>query len=316
VAFGDTLMVRSRPRDVRREAGMRRQGRSGWLIVLGLTVGLAFGAPGQAKAQTSAEPSVAQTAPPPRNPQTLGGPRLDEFTAYTIEDGQWKLGVLAFEYGITDTLSIGTDPPMWAARALVNVLVPNLHVKYNFFTHPRVRLTGQLGVYYADVTEVDEASGGLFMIPLTLWTTVPIIPRLSAHLETVFNFVNAFGTGNVNRADFDGAVSAQTFQLGAMLEYRILPWLAVTLRGRYQPWISALRIEGDSEIDPFTRAEVTAELTPRHEHPFAVIPGVTFLWKHVHLSVGVGYGSYFLPGANLYLPQQSVVPDASLSILF
>ena len=51
------------------------------------------------------------------------------------------------------------------------------------------------------------------------------------------------------------------------------------------------------------------------EHPWAVIGGVAFLWKYVHLSAGVGYGYYFVPGLDIAYPKRTVIPDASLSVL-
>ena len=51
-------------------------------------------------------------------------------TAYLIGARKFKIGVLALEYGITDRMSIGSDPPAWAARAFLPVLVPNLHFKF------------------------------------------------------------------------------------------------------------------------------------------------------------------------------------------
>jgi hypothetical protein len=244
------------------------------------------------------------------------GPRLDEYTAYTIEDGQFKLGALAFEYGLTDRLSIGTDPPMWAARAVVSVFIPNLHTKYTFLDRDRVRLTGQIGVYYADFTQVDESSGGVLMVPLTLWTSVPLAPKWTVHFEGAFNFTNAVGTGSVSRADLEGSVTTRSIQVGAMGEYRLKPKIALTARARFQPWMSPFRIDGNTTIDPYTRADIQAELTPKHEHPMALVASATFLWKHVHLTVGGGYGAIFLPGSNLVLRSEGFVPDASLSFLF
>ena len=89
--------------------------------------------------------------------QTDDPPRLDEYTAFTVKDDQIKLGVLAFEYGLTDWFSIGTDTPAWAARAFVSIFAPNLHLKLTFVTQERWRLTGQVGGYVADVTGTNDA---------------------------------------------------------------------------------------------------------------------------------------------------------------
>lgn len=69
----------------------------------------------------------AAPAPPPAPEPEI--PRIDERTAFMIGEHKLKIGILAFEYGIAKRFSVGTDPPAWALRAFVNVLVPNLHLK-------------------------------------------------------------------------------------------------------------------------------------------------------------------------------------------
>lgn len=281
---------------------------------------LALAWPSRGKAEQIGAPTDTVTAEAARSEPYRDEPRMDEYTAFTVGKRKLKLGILAFEYGITDRLSVGTDPPMWAARAAVDVLVPNAHVKYTVLSDPRLVLTGQIGVYYADVSKSDNAGGSLVVVPLTLWASLPVapkrLPKLWAHLEAVYNWVEGWGTGSVDRIDLAGSVSTEAIQLGAMLEYRLQPRLAFTLRGRVQPWMEPFQITADRQFDPYTRIDVRAELEPRFEHPFAVVAGVSYFWKHVHASVGVGYGNYFLYGMNLYSSYQGVIPDASISLLF
>src|SRR5581483_7095937 len=69
--------------------------------------------------------------------------RLDEGTALTLGGQVFKLGFLAFDYGITDRINVGTDPPMWLIRTAEPVLVPNLHLKVIAYRWDRLWLTGQ-----------------------------------------------------------------------------------------------------------------------------------------------------------------------------
>ena len=103
-------------------------------------------------------------------------PILDERTARTIPQGTLKLGLLAFEYGIIDRLSVGTDPPAWAARAVVSVLVPNLHFKGVVWERERYQLAVQLAGYYARLAD-DSASGHLVAIPASLFATYRLQER-------------------------------------------------------------------------------------------------------------------------------------------
>jgi hypothetical protein len=243
-------------------------------------------------------------------------PRLDEYTAYTIRARQLKLGVLAFEYGFTDRLSVGTDPPVWAASAVVSTLLPNLHVKYTFLADERLRLTAQAGIYYASLTQESGADGRVLALPLTLWGSLPLAERLSLHLEAVYNFIRGFGTGDASRTEVHGSVATEAVQLGAMLEYRWRPRWAFTLRGRVQPWMRPLVLDGSKRFDPYTNADLHVEIQPKRKHPLAVVVAGSYLWDHVHLTLGVGYGSYFVPGINIYLPYQGVIPEGSVAFLF
>src|SRR5262245_35327475 len=71
------------------------------------------------------------------------GRTLDEHTALTLGARRFKLGVLSFDYGITDRVTIGTDPPAWAARAVLPMLVPNFHVKVVAIQTDKLWLTGR-----------------------------------------------------------------------------------------------------------------------------------------------------------------------------
>ncbi len=248
--------------------------------------------------------------------QPLEGPRLDEHTAFTVEGGRVKLGLLGFEYGITDGLSVGTDPPAWAAGAYTRSWVPNLHVKYTFLAEDRFRVSGQLGGYFVDLTSAQAARGKLVVVPVTALASVGLAPAWWGHLEGSYTFLQARGAGDANRAEVGGALSTEAVQIGAMLEYRPKPRLALTLRGRSQVWMRPLVLEGETQIDPYTRADLQAELQPRHEHPYAVVASVTYLWRHLHARIGAGYGSIFVTGANVYLPYRGFVPDGSLSLIF
>jgi hypothetical protein len=252
----------------------------------------------------------------PARAQFVEGPRMDEYTAFTVGRHRLKLGVLAFDFGITERLSVGTDPPAWAARSVVDVVIPNLHVKYTLIDDERFRLSAQAAFYYYDLTSADVASGSLVAVPLTLWGSLPLLDKLSLHLEGAWNIIRASGTGNADEADIKGAVATEALQTGAMLSYRVRPRLALNLRGRWQAWMRPLEIDGEKQFDPYTRADLHATVEPRRQHPLAMVVSGAYFWDHVHLSLGVGYGSYFIPGPNVYLDYQGIIPEASLSFLF
>jgi hypothetical protein len=239
-------------------------------------------------------------------------PRLDEHTALTLGGRSLKLGVLAFDYGITDRLTIGTDPPSWAARAVLPILVPNLHAKFVAYHADPWWVSLQVAGYWADLSNTDLSSGSLLVVPLTAFGSYYVRPDIGIHGELNYNIVNAFGTGDVSNSEVAGAAAVRSFQIGAMGEYRLTRVVALTLRGRFQPYAGPLAFEASSNSDPFTQFQANARLTLKDPHPYAVIAGAAFLWEHFRFTVGVGYGNYFIPGLNIAVPGKGFVPDASL----
>jgi hypothetical protein len=240
-------------------------------------------------------------------------PRLDERTAYLLDARTLKLGLLAFDYGITDRLTIGTDPPFWAARAAIPIIVPNLHVKQLIYQHAPVTVSVRVAVYFADLKTDDNASGELIAAPLSLFASFRLQHRIWLHTEGAYVYARAFGSGDLNQ--LHGAVATQVVQLGAMLEWRLTRIFSLTATGRYQVYTADLAFEGSGTIDPYTTADVNGRAVSAAPHPWEAIGGVAFLWRYVHLIVGVGYGYYFLPGLDLAYPQKTFVPDASLSVI-
>jgi hypothetical protein len=242
-------------------------------------------------------------------------PRLDERTARTVGARTLKLGVLAFDYGIIEKLSVGTDPPAWAARAFISVLIPNLHLKGIVFERDPVQVAVEVAGYYGQLVSEGSASGHIVVVPVSLFASVRLHDRWFLHGEGAYNFAKAYGTGDLNNGDLNGNVATRTFQLGAMLEYRLRDHIALTAVGRYQAYSGPLAFGGTAMLDPYTSVTLNGQATPRVAHPWTAIAGVAFLWSRVHLSLGVGYGYYFIPGMNIAYPKQTVVPDASLAIL-
>ena len=131
-----------------------------------------------------------------------------------------------------------------------------------------------------------------------------------------YDLVTASGAGDLDRADIGGSAGTRAVQTAALLEWRLAPVFALTLRGRVQVYTGRLAFSGTAQTDEYTSASVDARLTPRRLHPWMVIPGVALLWRHVHLSAGVGYGNVFIPGVDIPLTKQTLAPDFSLAVLF
>jgi hypothetical protein len=242
-------------------------------------------------------------------------PKLDERTAFMVGKGTLKLGILAFEYGILKQISVGTDPPAWAARAVMKVWVPNAHLKYQILDRDPVWLALMGAFYYARLDSQQNVDGQLIDVPLSLFATVKVHPRVHLHGEAAYIFARLAGTGDLSKAQFNGGAPLRAGQLGLMAQFRISRIVSLTATGRYQAYVADIPFEGTSTSDPYTTATVRGQLSPGVRHPWEVIGGVAVLWKHFHLIAGGGYGYYFIPGLDIPNTSRTFVPDLSLSVV-
>jgi hypothetical protein len=260
---------------------------------------------------TTTTRGVLPAAPPPAAEAPT---RLYERTAFTIPKHTLALGVLAFDYGFAEGASVGSDPPAWALRAVSSVIVPNLHVKFQVFRRDPVWIALQGAAYYADISS--NVSGQMLVTPLSLWASFKVTDRFFLHAEGTYVYVHAFGTGNVTRAELQGAAATQTVQTQLMAQLQLTRVVSLTALGRYQLYTGGVAFSGSGALDDFTTASVQGRLELPVAHPWEAIGGVALLWKHFHLILGAGYGYYFVPGIDVANTRRTFVPDAELAVLF
>ena len=181
----------------------------------------------------SVETTTVQALPPAEEPPPKPIPEIDERTAYMTGKHTLKLGILAFEYGILQQLSIGTAPPAWVLRSIIDVLVPNLHLKFQILDRDPVAVAVLAAAYYADISRSD-ANGNLFAVPLSLFVSVKVHPRITLHAEGTYVYASVTGTGDITKASLDGATAANAGQVGLMVQYRLTRIFSLTATGRYQ----------------------------------------------------------------------------------
>jgi len=261
-----------------------------------------------------AETATVQAPPPVEAAPPKPIPELDERTAYMVGEHKLKLGILAFEYGIIQQLSVGTEPPAWALRAVTSVLIPNLHVKFQILDRGPVAVAVQAAGYYGNVSR-SNFNGNLIDIPLTAYVSVKVHPRITLHVEGTYVYARVFGTGDLSQASLNGATAVRAGQLGLMAQYRVTRIFSLLATGRYQLWNSDLPLSGSSMTDPYTTASLNGQFVPAVQHPWEAIGGVAFLWHYVHLTLGAGYGYYFVPGLDIPNTKKTFVPDASISVV-
>src|SRR4051812_22717340 len=188
-----------------------------WRILTWVFAAAALASAAPARAQTATETTTAQAAAAaPPVPEEV--PRLDERTAFMVGKHRLKLGILAFEYGILRQLSIGSDPPAWALRSVAKVWVPNVHLKVQIVDREPVWLALLGAVYYARVDSSGGVDGHLIDVPLSLFATVKVHPRIHLHGEAAYIFARVAGTGDLTKAQFNGAGPVRAGQLGLMAQ--------------------------------------------------------------------------------------------------
>jgi len=288
------------------------------LVAIGLLVSLAARALAAGDESLSpiqpVETTTVQAPPPVEAPPPKPIPLLDERTAYMVGKHTLKLGILAFEYGIIQQLSIGSDPPSWALRAFTGVLVPNLHLKFQILDRDPVAVAVLAAGYYGTISK-SNFSGSLINVPLSLFVSVKVHPRITLHAEGAYVYAHVSGTGDITQASLNGAGAVRAGQLGLMVQYRVTRIFSLTATGRYQFYVSDVPLSGSSTIDPYTTGTLNGQYVPGVQHPWEAIGGVAFLWHYVHLIVGAGYGYYFVPGLDIANTKKTFVPDASLAVV-
>jgi hypothetical protein len=262
-----------------------------------------------------AETATVHALPPAVPPPEENIPKLDERTAFMVGRNTLKLGILAFEYGILRQLSVGSDPPAWAARAVVKVVIPNVHLKYQILDRDPVWLTVLGAVYYARIKGGQDTSADLIDVPLSLFATVKVHPRIYLHGEGTYIFARLTGSGDLSRVQWNGGAPLRAGQAGLMAQFRVSRIVSLTATGRYQFYVADIPFDATSTTDPYTTATLRGQLVPGVQHPWEVIGGVAVLWKHFHMIVGGGYGYYFLPGMDIPNTSKTFVPDLSLAVV-
>jgi hypothetical protein len=144
------------------------------MLTIALLAALATPAPAQ---QPPAEDTPLKDQPPdPRGKQ--------DFTAYTVREGQWRVGFNGVDYGLSDTTSVGTSAFYW-------VVGPSVRGKVTAIDRQRLAFAveaGYYGVYSAWIEALVTSSSDvdftatLGVVPLSWTGTWNISDRWSVHL--------------------------------------------------------------------------------------------------------------------------------------
>jgi len=248
--------------------------------------------------------------------------RQTEVSAFTLQAQQARLGLLKLEYGILDRWMVGTYTLPWVLMPIVKGPILNLHTKVRLLDAGNFHLAGRLGIYYANVQNIESSSveNGSFkgtIVPMSFIGSYVLSKRWTVSSE--LSWVQTVAHGDVESpsdSSVGGAVGQSNFQLSVSAEYRFGPHVALNLLTRFAPYVQPLELTTDAEVGPDTVVQLEAEVESGNQNAFLIQPGVTFSWGIWNLRAGLGVGNIFIPGPLLVSGLRTLVPDFDFYVRF
>lgn len=245
---------------------------------------------------------------------------LIDYTAHSLTGGEVRLGLFEQNVGVHRYVQLGTETLPWVAGVFLRKVMPNLNVKVGLLRTRALDLSLRGAAFYAylDTAGVDSAGrADLFIASSSLYTSVRLTRRFSLHTEATLAWLSAGARVDARDLAVQGTGVGNSLQLGAMLETRLNKIVAITVRGRLQPYASSAVVRSHSRAGEATQLDVDAQVSTRGAPvPAVLIAGLALSWEHVNLQFGMGYGSFFLPSLGIPVPGFRIVPDGSLFVRF
>lgn len=237
-------------------------------------------------------------------------------TAFTLRAREWQVGLFRVDYGPIPQLMIGTYVAPWF------VLFPNLQLKARLFQSETWAVSIRPGLFYINsawpASLYGASFGGtqvkLWVVPIEGYVSVLIRPRYALTLTGVYTAIT--GRGRYDPEDFRGTAAASNAQIGLGFEWRINDLVALIFQGRlvaFQEAGGAGRVE--VEVDDRTTAQIEAQGNARvfdARRGFSISVATLLSWEHLNLRLGIGYGTYNVPGFNVVIPERHPFPVADL----
>lgn len=263
--------------------------------------------------------SVAETAQADITPRI----RLLDYTAYTLNQWETRIGLFELEFAPLDEVTFGTYLPPWVGYALTGEEMVNGYVKARVLQLGPLAVALRGTVFYVnadDITVRDIIENGSvkswFVLP-NMALSYAFTPDMYLSVEGTYLKTISSTKANVQSSSATGAGIHDNLQLNAQFEYDFSEHVAFTFLARWVPWASPLALESEVQVDPDTHVEADiAWETSNIKNAYALIPGVHLSWGVFHLQVGCGYGNIFIPGVGLVAPKKTVAPQFDIYARF
>ena len=244
--------------------------------------------------------------------------RITDMTAYSLHDDEWRVGLWKVEYGLTETISVGTYTFPWAIK------MANATGKWNFWTSNQkdneMSAGVRLGFYTFDLASLGGAESRLNIVPIELVGSYRRSTDLSLHGGFLLTNVSISGGAGDS---LQGGAAGDSTQMFGQVEWRWSHHTAFVVEARIltsQELTATTDVT--SQVDEFTTIRVAARGGGNVSDAKA-FKGAGFLsgafhwsWGGWNLRTGLAYGNFIVPAANIVLPNKTVFPELDVYYRF
>jgi len=242
---------------------------------------------------------------------------LLEYTAHTLDGGEWRLGVWDVGFGVTRFITVDTYMWPWLLK------MANASAKLRFWSDSKWTVAGKLGFFRFDSKSwaESETSGVLKIVPMEGVVTHRLDKNMYLSVGMVYTHIGIEGSSDEQKVE--GAAAYSNLQATAALEYRFSRRWAAILRTRH---LLHMEISGQAstpmEIDEYTTMVVHASggsddfMSLGFPQTFQVMPVLAFSDRSINIEAGLALGNWNVPGVNFVFPTKIFFPQGDLYFRF
>lgn len=236
---------------------------------------------------------------------------ITDGTAYTLRGNQVRVGLWKAQYGVGDSVMIGTYVLPWV------ILAPNAHIKWRFWQNEQLAFSFGVGFLYEDTETpswvADEfGPAQILSVPLQVAGSWRFDDRFTLSLSPIWTLVRVEGTLDTDDLEGAGRGASDNFQTVTNLEWRLSRVTAFSAQWRFVILQrEALSGGATSTPDEFTVVDASAAGDDDYEFSgaYSVTLSAIFSWRIFNLRLGVGYGNYNIAPVNFVVPEKKVFPE-------
>ncbi len=235
-----------------------------------------------------------------------------DWSALTLHQNEWRMGLFRGQYGILEPLQIGTQWLPWLLK------VPNVDLKWTVWSDRTwsASVSGAFFTVNAQDFDKDAEDIQFTMVPIELtgsWRG----DALAAHLRLSYTVVKTTGDASVESADTDikGVAAVSTGALGLSGEWHLSRSFALVTELAASIYQDAKATgESSSQIDPRTTLELHAGGSADLKSGRLANGTLSAFWSWAtfNLKLGLGYGNYQVPTLHLFAGDPVVFPDLDM----